>query len=77
MQSRVKTGEIYRIEATQTTAAVANLRAIGIAETRAQRLNHPRAAVIGGAAANANDDIFRPMIQRLQNQLAGTARRRQ
>ena len=77
MQPRIEAGDIYRIQTTQATAAVADLRAIGIAKTRAQRLHHPRAPVVGGAAANANNDVFRSVIQRVQNQLAGTARCRQ
>jgi hypothetical protein len=41
------------------------ISAVGVAEAGAQRLHHTRATVVGRTAADADNDPFRPMIQRL------------
>ncbi len=74
LQARIEAREINMIEADQATAAVTNLFAVGH-KTRTQRLPHTGPAVVSGTAADADDNVARALIQRLQNKLPGAARR--
>ncbi len=55
----------------ECAASVTNLAALGVQQSGAERLHHPGTAIIGGAAADTNDDMADALIQRMPDQLAG------
>ncbi len=55
--------------------ATRQIAALTVAKARAQRLQEPRAAVVGRAAADAHDDQARAGVERGGDQLAGAVGR--
>ena len=70
LQAGIQAGKIRPRQLRQTAAAVADGCAVFIQQIRAQCLQHPRAAIVGGAATNAEQDFFHTVVQRRQNQFA-------
>lgn len=71
-QAGRKSGEIYARNADQIRAAAGQSCAGLVKKARTQGAQHAHAAVVGGAAADAQQDFLRPGVQRGQNQLAGS-----
>ena len=62
LQPRIQAGKIRPRQLRQTAAAVADGCAVFIQQIRAQCLQHPRAAIVGGAATNAEQDFFHAVV---------------
>ncbi len=74
--ARVQPADINFGQPPQRAAAEADVVLLRIQQPRAQRLHHARAAVVGGAAADADNDMPDAFVQRALDQLAGAERGR-
>ena len=72
--ARVQSADINFCQPRQRAAAEADLVLLFVQQPRAQRLHHARAAVVGGAAADADNDMPDALVQRALDQLAGAER---
>ncbi len=70
-QTRIQTAQIDGRELTETCATQSNRRTIRFEQLAAERLDHASTAVIGGAAADTENEVLHPHLQRGQDQLAG------
>lgn len=71
-QPRIEFAEIDERQRLQRAAPGGDLLALGGQQFRPQRLRHPGAAVIGRTAANTNNDLSYPGVQRMADKLPGT-----
>ncbi|SSL81991.1 Uncharacterised protein [Klebsiella pneumoniae] len=71
-QPRIEFAEIDSRQRLQRAAPGGDLLALGGQQFRPQRLRHPGAAVIGRTAANTNNDLSYPGVQRMADKLPGT-----
>ena len=69
-QALIQAAKVDGGQILQTAAAGTDGLLVCIEQQSAQRLQHAGAAVIGGAAADADNDFFYAFIERGQNQLA-------
>ena len=72
-QARIERGDVDTFQAGEITTAAVELAALEIEQTRTERLHHAGAAVVGGAATNAEDEAARTGVERGADQLAGAA----
>jgi hypothetical protein len=71
LDARIEAGQVDPVQHIQCTAARREIGAAGVEQAAAQRLQHARAAVVGGAAADAQHEAARAGIQRMADQLPG------
>ena len=72
--ARVETGAIDAVEVGERRSPARQVATVGVEQSDAESLGHACAAVIGGAAAESDDDAFRAMVERVENQFADAAR---
>ena len=70
LQPSVQPADIDFGQLRQSRATASQLPAVGIFQPDAQRLQHSRAAIVGGAAAQPDDEMAHAFVQRRQNQFA-------
>ncbi len=71
LPTRIQPGEIEMRQLRQRRSARRQRPACLIQQLHAQRLHHPGTAVVGGAAADAENDRLHAAFQRRQHQFAG------
>ncbi|MNS92623.1 hypothetical protein D3C72_1267660 [compost metagenome] len=69
-QAGIQPAQIDARQLTQGPTAQGNRAAIGLEQLAAERLDHAGTAVVGGTAADAEDEVSDPHLQRGQDQLA-------
>ncbi len=74
-EARVECREIKPFQPGQRRTAGCQLTPFAIEKPRAQRLHHARAAIVGGAAADADDNRLHAPLQRREDKLAGAVTR--
>ncbi len=70
-QPAVQRGDINMMQRAQRAASRWQPVALAIEKADTQRLRHPRTAVVGGAAAQPENDFFNAAIEAGQDQLSG------
>ena len=75
-QFRQRLRAIDPVKLRQTFTAARNLLPLPVQQTEPERLKHPRAAIVRGAAANAHDETAASVRQRIPNHLPHAERRR-
>ena len=69
-----RTGAIDAVEVGERRSPARQVATVGVEQSDAESLGHAGAAVIGGAAAESDDDAFRAMVERVEDQFADAAR---
>ena len=72
--ARVETGAIDAVEVGERRSPARQVATVGVEQSDAESLGHACAAVIGGAAAESDDDAFRAMVERIEDQFSDAAR---
>ena len=72
--ARVETGAIDAVEVGERRSPDRQIATVGVEQSDAESLGHAGAAVIGGAAAESDDDAFRAMVERIEDQFSDAAR---
>ena len=72
--TRVEAGAIDADEVGERRSPDRQIATVGVEQSDAESLGHAGAAVIGGAAAESDDDAFRAMVERVEDQFSDAAR---